>query len=65
MSQPYMWMMKTAHFWKSFFHGHQSWQYTSENKKTVVSGLLKVKVHRMERLIFIWLTVIVLLGIIL
>ena len=34
----------------SFFHGHQSCQNTSENKKTVVSGLLKVKVHGLERL---------------
>lgn len=29
---------------------HQSCQNTSENKKTVVSGLLKVKVHGLERL---------------
>lgn len=37
-------------FWKIFFHGHQSCQNTPENKKTVVSGLLKVKVHGLERL---------------
>ena len=43
-------MIQTAHFWKIFFHGHQSCQNTSENKKTVVNGLLKVKVHGLERL---------------
>ncbi len=40
----------STEFWKIFFHGHQSCQNISENKKTVVSGLLKVKVHGLERL---------------
>ena len=35
-------------FWKIFFYGHQSCQNISENKKTVVSGLLKVKVHQLD-----------------
>lgn len=43
-------ILQTAHFWKIFFHGHQSCQNISENKKTVVNGLLKVKVHGLERL---------------
>ena len=38
----------STEFWKIFFHGHQSCQNTSENKKTVVNGLLKVKVHGLE-----------------
>ena len=38
-------------FWKIFFHGHQSCQKISENKKIVISGLLKVKVHRLDRLL--------------
>lgn len=48
-------MIQTAHFWKIFFHGHQSCQNTSENKKTVVNGLLKVKVHGMGRLLINYL----------
>ena len=46
----HIWTIQTAHFWKIFFHGHQSCQNISENKKTVVSGLLKVKVLGLERL---------------
>lgn len=41
--------------WKIFFRGHQSCQNTSENKKTVVNGLLKVKVHGVERLLINYL----------
>lgn len=38
----------STEFWKIFFHCHQSCQNISENKKTVVSGLLKVKVHQLD-----------------